>query len=315
MPKDNKESPSRIETKTAYVEAAGETLPATGGLLDPPCETPMRPLDVTALLPRRHSTRLVTVLGAIAALFVAGCGGGGSSSPPPPPPPPPPPASAAITFIDPIVTTQSSGTLALTVNGSAFTSTSQVFLNGSAKTTSFLNSTKLTAQILSSDISSPGAFPVTVHDGTTVSNSVNFFVVPSISARTVSVAAGATKTGINLDVPALSTTLSLIAVGNGSVAGATGVCLAPGGSADLFIVGLGVTPGTFYSISGNPADVTVKQPLASAFTRATGSLPAVNVSVTVNSTAAVGPRNIIVINPGGEISVFVGGLLISQSCP
>ncbi len=203
----------------------------------------------------------------------------------------------------------------MTVNGSAFTSTSQIFFNGGAKATNFLNSGQLTAQILSSDLSSPGTFPVTVHDGTNVSNSVNFFVVPRISAGTVSVAAGAMKTGVNLDVPASSPTLSLVAVGTDGVAGATGVCLAPGGSATLFIVGQGVAQGTFYSISGNPAEVTVKQPLASAFTRATGSLPAVDVSVTVSPTAALGSRNIIVTNPGGEISVFVGGLLVSQFCP
>lgn len=209
---------------------------------------------------------------------------------------------------------QGSGTFTLTARGSGFSSSSQIVFNGSAKSTTFVSSTQLTAQISTGDISSPGSFSVKVQDGASVTGSVSFFVVPGIGPKSVQVVAGSSPTtGINIAVQALNPpTLSLIAVGVGTKAGVTGVTIAPGNSANLLIVGEGVIPGTFYLVTGNTADVTVKQPLVSAFTQTTDGLPAVTVSVSVNSSAALGARSIVVTNPAGEISIFPGGLLVSQ---
>src|SRR5207244_2492568 len=50
----------------------------------------------------------------------------------------------------------------LTVNGSDFISTSVVNFNGSARTTTYISSTKVTAGIPSTDLTAAGAFPITV---------------------------------------------------------------------------------------------------------------------------------------------------------
>src|SRR5207302_575023 len=64
---------------------------------------------------------------------------------------------------------------ALTVNGSNFSNASTILWNGSARTTTFVSATQLTAAILASDIVTGGSAQVTVSDsflGT--SNAVTF---------------------------------------------------------------------------------------------------------------------------------------------
>jgi hypothetical protein len=85
------------------------------------------------------------------------------------------------------------------------------------------------------------------------------------------------------------------------------------------LAGNGIVPGTSFAITG-PNDVTVTQPLTSDFQTCTtsgngigtSSTPCVNVSIAVGATAAPGPRNIIVTNQAGELTAFVGGLLITR---
>jgi len=77
------------------------------------------------------------------------------------------PASAAI----------GSGGLTLTVNGANFVNASQVLWNGSARTTTFVSDTQLTATIPASDINFAGTFRVTVDNGSgNVSTAQNFSV-------------------------------------------------------------------------------------------------------------------------------------------
>ena len=72
--------------------------------------------------------------------------------------------------------------------------------------------------------------------------------------------------------------------------------------------------GTVYSISGNPADVTVVQPSGSQFGQTNDGTPSVTFDIMVSSNAVPGPRNIMVANPTtGELSAFVGGILITPS--
>ena len=106
------------------------------------------------------------------------------------------------------------------------------------------------------------------------------------------------------------TPLSFIAAGMGTRAGVTGVEVSQGSTVNLFLVGKGFVLGTFYAISG-PNDVTVTQPTGADFGQTTDGLPAVNITISVSPSAALGPRNIIVNDPAGELTVFVGGLLVT----
>ncbi len=252
------------------------------------------------------------VLAAGLALLAFGCGGGSSSGPPPPPPPP-----LTVSSLSPIVTMQNSAAFTLTVDGTGFSSSDQVLFKGSAKTTMFVSSTTLSAQIATSDITAPGTFLVAVQSGSTTTSSLNFFVVPTIAPQAVAVTTGVETPNINIAVPSMSPTLSLVAIGTGSSAGATGVTVSQGGTANLFIVGKGIMQGTFYVVSGDANDVTVTQPVASNFQsqgqpcKTMDGLPCGNVSISVGPTAVLGARNLLVTNPAGEISVFPGAVLIT----
>ncbi len=265
---------------------------------------------------KKRARVLLLGMGVGLALLAFRCGGGGSPPPAatPPPPPPPPPAALTLSSLDPIVAMQKSAAFTLTLNGTGFTASSQATFNGSTKATTFVGSAQLTVQITAIDISAPGTLPVMVQSGGKSTASLNFYVVPAITQNPVTVSASTTTPSINISVLSLaSPSLSLVAVGTGSSAGGSGVSVARGGTANLFIVGKGIVAGTFYLISGNSNDVTVTQPLANAFSRTTDKppIPAVNVKISVSPSAATGSRDILVTNPTGEITAFVGGLLIT----
>jgi len=172
-------------------------------------------------------------------------------------------------------------------------------------------------------VSVPSPNQVTVmvtsqEDGTKSASATVTIVAQSSGANTVHVASGQTTSNINIQVPALTPTLSIYGAGTcgGSTCStaAAGVQVAQGSSATIFVVGKGIVSGTVYSISGNPADVTVVQPSGSQFGQTSDGTPSVSFDITVSSTAVPGPRNIMVTNPKtGELSAFVGGILITPS--
>jgi len=131
---------------------------------------------------------------------------------------------------------------------------------------------------------------------------------PPIGKNPVTVTANNTTAGVNITVLPLTPTLQLIALGTGTSGGVTGTQVSRGASASLFLVGKGLVAGTAYQISG-PNDIQITQPSTFGCTTTDG-LPCVNLSITVGSTAALGPRNVIVTNSNGELAVFVGGLLV-----
>lgn len=70
------------------------------------------------------------------------------------------------TSISPISATKGDSGLTLTVNGTNFVSNSVVNIAGSARTTTFVSATQLTAAILSGDLTSTGTFNITVFNTT-----------------------------------------------------------------------------------------------------------------------------------------------------
>ncbi|MCC7435273.1 MAG: hypothetical protein IT363_11350 [Methanoregulaceae archaeon] len=96
-----------------------------------------------------------------------------------------------ITSINPSSATAGGAGFTLTVNGTNFVNgTSVVRWNGSNRTTAFVNSGQLTATIPASDIATAGVFPITVANGATISNALNFTVnnpAPTITSITPNV--------------------------------------------------------------------------------------------------------------------------------
>ena len=180
-----------------------------------------------------------------------------------------------------------------------------------------------TAGFYTAPLSVPSPNHVTVtatsqEDGTKFASATVTIVTQSSSGNTVQVASGQTISNVNVEVSPLTPTLSIYGAGTCSgstcATAATGVQVAQGGSATVFLVGKGIVSGTVYSISGNPADVTVVQPSGSQFGQTNDGTPSVAFDITVSANAVPGPRNIMVSNPTtGELSAFVGGLLITAS--
>ena len=170
-----------------------------------------------------------------------------------------------------------------------------------------------------SSVPSPNQVTVMVtsqQDGTKFALATVTIVTQSSGANTVQVVSGQTVSNINVEVSPLTPTLSIYGAGtcSGSTCStaASGVQVAQGNSATIFVVGEGIVSGTVYSISGNPADVTVVQPSGTQFGQTNDGTPSVTFDITVSSNAVLGPRNIMVTNPTtGELSAFVGGVLIT----
>jgi hypothetical protein len=153
-------------------------------------------------------------------------------------------------------------------------------------------------------------------DNTKTASATVTVVTQTSGANAVQVASAQTISNINVQVPTLTPTLSIYGAGecSGSTCStaATGLQVAQGGTATIFLTGAGLVSGTVYSISGNPADVTVVQPSGSQFGSINDGTPSVAFDITVSPDAVAGLRNIMVSNPNtGELSVFVGGLLIT----
>jgi hypothetical protein len=89
--------------------------------------------------------------------------------------------SPSLTSISPTSKNAGDAAFTLTVNGGNFISSSVVRLNGSDRSTAFVSSTQLTAQITAADVQTGGSFPITVFNplpGGGLSSSVNLTVNP-----------------------------------------------------------------------------------------------------------------------------------------
>ncbi len=88
------------------------------------------------------------------------------------------------TSISPTTKTAGDNAFTLTVNGTNFVPTSAVNFNGSARTTTFVSSTQVTASINAPDVANAGAFPITVTNsapGGGTSNAQTLTVNPQLA--------------------------------------------------------------------------------------------------------------------------------------
>lgn len=130
----------------------------------------------------------------------------------------------------------------LTVNGTGFVSGSKVMWNGSARTTSFVNKSQVTANILASDIANSNTASVTVVNPSGTSNVVFFETTRPTSSVALSNSSGlVTGTG-----PSSVVTSDL--TGNGKL----DVVITNGGSNNISIF-LGNGDGTFQAAVNYPA--------------------------------------------------------------
>lgn len=85
-------------------------------------------------------------------------------------------ALPTISSISPTSASKASGNFTLTVNGTGFTSDAVVYLNGAALTTTYVSATQVTAAVVVAALS-PGAFTVTVRNGSNAASNEKTFTL------------------------------------------------------------------------------------------------------------------------------------------
>lgn len=95
-------------------------------------------------------------------------------------PVPPVIVNADIDVINPAMSLVNPGAFTMEVKGTGFTTTSAVYFNSNARTTTFVADTLITAEIQNTDVSVAGNFPVWVSSGTTNSDTLVYSVVTTL---------------------------------------------------------------------------------------------------------------------------------------
>jgi outer membrane protein assembly factor BamB len=124
-------------------------------------------------------------IGCLALTLALGaCGGGGGAGVPPPPPvtapPPPPAAPPTLSALSPTSATAGGGPFTLTATGTNFNAQSVVQWGGSARATTFVSATQITAAIPAADVAAASNAAVTVANGAAVSSPITFSVQASV---------------------------------------------------------------------------------------------------------------------------------------
>ena len=163
-----------------------------------------------------------------------------------------------ISKISPFSATAPGTAATLNVDGTGFTSSSTIMWNGTAKTTTFVSATQLTAPILATDLSASAVVQVSVKDGTNTSNSMPFTVLaPAPTIASVS------PTNAQVNAPATQITVTGTNFGSSSV-----VVMNPdvGGTALLTPTSVTATqltatiPASFMASFGSTNSVGVQNP-------------------------------------------------------
>jgi hypothetical protein len=215
-----------------------------------------------------------------------------------------------LSAISPTTATAGSGQLTLAVTGSNFVPASTVNWNGQALTTTFLDTTDLTAVIPASNLASAGTFPVTVNSPTSIggtSSEVDFTVGNVgivVSPSTAMIAPGATQqftaTVQGPTNTAVSWSVNGVAGGNATVGTITdqGLYTAPATIPSPATVSITATSQAVTSLSGSasvtisnasvavtPSSVVLLAAATQQFTAAVQGLSDTSVTWSVNGVA------------------------------
>ncbi len=192
------------------------------------------------------------------------------------------PPAPVLTSISPTTVASGGAAFTLTANGSSFTASSVVKINGTTRTTTFVNATQLTASILASDIATGGTPTITVFTPTPGGG--------TSSGQTLTVTGPTINVSATTSPPSGSITATLMNTPNASK---DWVALALVGSANtVYVQWVEVS-----ALSGNPKTWTVTMPatlgnyefryfLNNGYTEAAVS-PAVTVA-NINPTPTIG---------------------------
>jgi hypothetical protein len=210
--------------------------------------------------------------------------------------------------ISPANAAAGSGAFTLTVNGTNFVSSSFVTFNGQARTTTFVNSTQVTAAILATDVASVGTPLVAVTNPTPgggQSNSATFTITAALNPVP-------TVTSLSPNtIAAGSSGFTLTVNGTGFVSGAT-VSFGGANKATTFVNSTQVTAtilATDVASVGTPA-VFVNNPnpgggpsnsLTFTITAANNPVPGIT-SISPNSMSAGSPGFTLTVNGSGFVS-------------
>jgi hypothetical protein len=230
--------------------------------------------------------------------------------------------------ISPGSVTAGSGGFTLTVNGSSFVSGSVVQVNGSARATTFVSSTQLTAAIAASDVASSATLSITVNNpapggGTSSAASLTVTnpapVMSSISPSSVTAGSG----GFTLTVNGSSFVSGAVVQVNGSARATTFVSstqlTASVGAGDV------ASPGTLSITVNNPAPgggtssaatltVTNPAPVMSSISPSSVTAGSGGFTLTVNGSNFIS-GSVVRVNGSNRTTTFVNSTQLTAAIP
>lgn len=228
--------------------------------------------------------RWMLMLGVALAVFVAGCNTFNTTLGTPQ-------NSSTILFLSPAGANVGGGAFTLTVTGGSFANNSLVQWNGSNRTTTFVNSNELLAQITASDIASAGTINIVVYTAGTAQSDPQYGtdVIATSNVVTFSIqAAGAAP-------PAITGVMPM-----GETAG--------GASFTLMVNGTGFITGSEIYWNGSPvATGCSSNPPSPAATTTVNSATSAQVTVPACDIATAETARITVFNPPSGNPATGGG--------
>jgi hypothetical protein len=218
-----------------------------------------------------------------------------------------PVSAPTITSLSPASAIAGTAGFTLTVNGTNFISTSVVRWNGSDRGTTFVDSTKLTAAILATDIAAAGTAQVTVYTpppgGT--SNPLAFPVTLSATPAAIVEVSGNNQTAQVNTALASPLVVQVNSATGGGIAGATvEFAVTPQGGATLS------APSAVSDASGQ-AQVGVTMGTAAGAVTISASVAGVATPVVFTTTALAGPPTALAIVSGNNQTAVTGSTLPS----
>jgi hypothetical protein len=232
----------------------------------------------------------------------------------------------AIASISPSSGTEGGAAFTLTVNGTGFVSGASVNVNGSARVTTFVSGTRVTAAILASDIATAGTLSVTVNNpapGGGTSGAASFTVnnpIPAISmfspaSATAGTAAFAlTVTGLNFVPTSVvnfngSPRATSFVSGTQIVVSISSTDISTGGSFPITVAnpapGGGISATATFTVNNPVPAITTISP-------SNGTAGGAAFTLTVNGTGFV-PTSVVNFNSAPRTTTFVSGTQVTAA--